>query len=199
MPRARSASTTASARRPRGTGSLLVRRDQAGGEIWYGKWRSGDEQVKRRIGPKRDAVTGEGLTRTEAEAQLRGLMGTVRLRGNGGGRVTVAAGQLLLERLETKGRRRTTLATYESHIRVHLVPLHKDDAQRRRGPAFDLRARAARGLGRGEPCTLVDKPRAPPSDPDIRFLESEDIEALLRAVPDDDLAASSAGCTSRPR
>jgi hypothetical protein len=36
-------------------------------------------------------------------------MGTVRLRGNGGGRVTVAeAGQLLLERLETKGRRRTT-------------------------------------------------------------------------------------------
>jgi hypothetical protein len=50
-------------------------------------------------------------------------MGTVRLRGNGGGRVTVAeAGQLLIERLETKGRRRTTLETYESHIRVHLVP-----------------------------------------------------------------------------
>lgn len=50
-------------------------------------------------------------------------MGTVRLQGNGGGRVTVAeAGQLLLERLETKGRRRTTLEAYESHIRVHLSP-----------------------------------------------------------------------------
>jgi len=112
MPPARSASRKSSARRPRGTGSLLVRRDQAGSEIWYGKWRSGDEQVKRRIGPKRDAQTGAGLTRTEAEAQLRGLMGTVRLHGNGGGSVTVAeAGQLLLERLETKGRRRTTLGT----------------------------------------------------------------------------------------
>ncbi|MEY2514836.1 MAG: hypothetical protein QOJ89_2194, partial [bacterium] len=52
MPPTRSASRKASARRPRGTGSLLVRRDQAGREIWYGKWRSGDEQVKRRIGPK---------------------------------------------------------------------------------------------------------------------------------------------------
>lgn len=50
-------------------------------------------------------------------------MGTLQLRGNGGARVTVAqAGQLLIERLETKGRRRTTLEAYESHIRVHLVP-----------------------------------------------------------------------------
>lgn len=215
MPRARSASTKASARRPRGTGSLLIRRDQAGGELWYGKWRSGDEQLKRRIGPKRDPATGEGLTRTEAEAQLRGLMGTVRLRGNGGGRVTVAeAGQLLLERLETKGLRRTTLATYESHIRVHLVPFFAkqrvDRIGRREIEAFiRFMARSGRStkttlnavgvlhsifeLARREgwvvanPCTLVDKPQAPPSDPDIRFLEPEDIEALLRAVPDDDL------------
>jgi hypothetical protein len=123
MPRARSASREASPRRPRGTGSLLVQRDRSGSEIWYGKWRAGDEQVKRRIGTRRDATTGEGLSRTDAEAQLRGLMRTVRLQGNGGGRVTVAeAGLLLIERLETKGRRRTTLETYGSHMRVHVLP-----------------------------------------------------------------------------
>ena len=37
------------------------------------------------------------------------------------------------------------------------------------------------------PCTLVDKPRAPDGDPDIRFLEPEEVEALLRGAPDDDL------------
>ena len=113
MPPARSASKKEASRRPRGTVSLLIRRDLSGGEIWYGKWRAGDDQIKRRIGRKHDVATGEGLTRTEAEAQLRALMGTVRLQGNGGGRVTVGeAGQLLLERLETKGRRRTTLESY---------------------------------------------------------------------------------------
>jgi len=37
------------------------------------------------------------------------------------------------------------------------------------------------------PCTLVAKPRVQSSNPDIRFLEPEEIEALLRGVPDDDL------------
>ena len=37
------------------------------------------------------------------------------------------------------------------------------------------------------PCTLVDKPRVESSNPDIRFLEPEEIEALLRGVPDTDL------------
>ena len=214
MPPARSPSRKESSRRPRGTGSLLVRRDLSGREIWYGKWRAGDDQIKRRIGPKHDVATGEGLTRTEAEAQLRALMGTVRLQGNGGGRVTVAeAGQLLLERLETKGRRRTTLEAYESHIRVHLSPFfgkqRLDRIGRREIEAF-LRYMARSGrstktalnaagvlhsifeLARREgwvvanPCSLVDKPQAPPTDADIRFLEPEEIEALLRAVPDDD-------------
>ena len=138
----------------------------------------------------------------------------LRLQGNGGGRVTVAeAGQLLLERLETKGRRRTTLESYESHIRVHLSPFFGKQRLDRIGgreiEAF-LRYMARSGrstktalnaagvlhsifeLARREgwvvanPCSLVDKPQAPPTDADIRFLEPEEIEALLRAVPDDD-------------
>lgn len=215
MPPARSASRKGSARRPRGTGSLLVRKDRSGSEIWYGKWRAGDEQVKRRIGPKRDVLTGEGLTRTAAEAQLRALMGTVSLNRHPGGRVTVAeAGQLLLERLETKGRRRATLENYESHIRVHLVPFFGSRRLDRIGrrdveglirhllrsgrttkttlnivgllhSIFELARRE--GWVVANPCTLVDKPQDPPMDADIRFLEPEEVEALVRAVPADDL------------
>jgi integrase len=43
------------------------------------------------------------------------------------------------------------------------------------------------GWVQSNPCTLVEKPRASSGDPDIRFLEQEEIEALLRAVPEDDL------------
>ncbi|MDQ3722678.1 MAG: site-specific integrase [Actinomycetota bacterium] len=118
----------------------------------------------------------------------------------------------MLERLEVKGRRRTTLATYESHIRVHLVPFfgsqRLDRIGRREIEAF-IRFMSRNGssvkttlnatgvsifeLARREgwvvanPCTLVDKPQAPPTDADIHFLEPEEVEALVRAVPDDDL------------
>ena len=61
-----------------GTGSLLV---QSGS--WYGKWRDGGRQVKRRLGPKREPGSSDGLTRKQAEAELRRLMQTTRplLRG----------------------------------------------------------------------------------------------------------------------
>ena len=72
-----SASPTPGSRRPRGTGALLVKRDSAGRETWYGKWWVGTTQVKRRVGPKRNPSTREGLTRTQAEAELRRLMGSI--------------------------------------------------------------------------------------------------------------------------
>ena len=34
---------------------------------------------------------------------------------------------------------------------------------------------------------MIDRPPSPPTDPDIRFLDREELEALLRAVPDDHL------------
>lgn len=204
-----------SARRPRGTGSLLIQRDAAGREVWYGKWRIGSEQVKRRIGPKRVASTRQGLTRTQAEAELRRLMGTLEHASSQGGRTTVAeAGALLLDQLHAKGRKRATLETYESAIRVQLAPYFGEQrldrigrreiegfmlAMSRSGRApkttlnalgilhsiFELARRE--GWVAGNPCTLVDKPRPADADPDIRFLGPEDVEALLRAVPSNDL------------
>lgn len=110
-------------RRSPGTGSLFIARDLAGRETYYGKWRVGSEQIKRRIGPKRNPATREGLTRTQAEAELRRLMSTLQQTSTLGGHTTVAeGGALLIESITTKGRKRATIQTYESHIHVHLAP-----------------------------------------------------------------------------
>jgi integrase len=42
-------------------------------------------------------------------------------------------------------------------------------------------------MGRLEPCKLAAKPHAANTDPDIHYLDAYELEALLRAVPDDDL------------
>jgi integrase len=202
-------------RRPRGTGALFVKRDAAGRETWYGKWRVGTSQVKRRIGPKRIPSTREGLTRTQAEAELRRLIGAVDHGTLSRERVSVEqVGELLIESLRAKGRKRTTIETYGSALRIQLVPFFGtqtlDRIGRReietfivhmsktgRSPKTTLNALGIlhslfeyarrEGWVASNPCTLVDKPRASAGDPDIRFLEPEEVKALLRAVPDDDL------------
>jgi integrase len=60
-------------RRSYGTGSLITRRGR-----WYGQWRVGGQLMKRAIGPKRQSGSREGLTRKQAEAELRRLMQTTR-------------------------------------------------------------------------------------------------------------------------
>jgi hypothetical protein len=51
---------------------LFVRADAAG--HWYGKWREGGRQVKRKIGPKHASGTGDSFTRAQAERERRRLM-----------------------------------------------------------------------------------------------------------------------------
>jgi hypothetical protein len=102
--------TGSAARRPRGTGALFVKRDGAWRETWYGKWRVGKVQVKRRIGPKRIPSTREGLTRTQAEAELRRLIGAIDHAAVQRERVTVEeVGELLVASVRAKGRKRSTL------------------------------------------------------------------------------------------
>jgi integrase len=214
-PPSNSAPRTSASRRPRGTGALLVKRDSAGRETWYGKWWVGTTQVKRRVGPKRVPSTREGLTRTQAEAELRRLIGSVEPTVAQRERVTVAeVGELLVAGLQTKGRKRATIETYHSVVRVQLAPFFGartlERIDRREIEAFIAHmtrsGRAAKttlnalgvlhsifeyarreGWVQANPCTLVDKPRAPEGDPDIHFLDPEEVEALLRSVPDDDL------------
>src|SRR5512133_2703328 len=60
-------------RRSYGTGSLFTARGK-----WYGQWRVGGQLIKRAIGPKRQPGSREGLTRRQAEAELRRKMQTTR-------------------------------------------------------------------------------------------------------------------------
>jgi integrase len=117
------------ARRSYGSGSLYVRTDRAGRATWYGHWRVNGRQAKRRIGPKREDGTRDGLTRTQAEAELRRIISETQVRPSVGERLTVdeVARRYRLH-AERRGRKRSTVQNIESETRVHLVPFFGDRA-----------------------------------------------------------------------
>ena len=111
-----------SSRRSYGTGSLFVRTDRAGRESWYGQWRQDGQLVKRRVGPKRSIGAADGLTKAQAEKELRRLVAST-IAAPPREPITVAeAGRRHLEHLAALGRKRSTLMDYESALRVHLAP-----------------------------------------------------------------------------
>ena len=202
------------ARRSYGSGSLFVRRDAQGQEAWYGKWYRGNRRVKRKLGPKRQRASSEGLTRAQAERELQRRVEMERpvLRS----RVSVQeAGRRYVEHLEhVLERKPSTIADYRSMMRRHVGPFFEKRPIERIGPdeiANYLVAKKREGLAtktitnqlvflhglfafagkRGwvpfNPVALVDRPRASAGDPDIRYLDLSELEALLRAVPDDQL------------
>jgi integrase len=166
---------------------------------------------------KRESGSKQGLTRARAEAELRRLMLEAHNAPPPVERVTVSeAGHRYLEHLSRLGRRRSTLADYESVLRVHLAPFFDArsldtidvlmieafvTAKLREGKAPKsvtnwlgllgsiFRYAQRHGWAHSNPVTAVDKPRNPDGEPEIRFLDSEELEALIRAVPDDELGA----------
>ena len=194
-------------RRSYGTGSLFTARGK-----WYGQWRVGGKQVKRAIGPKRQSGSREGLTRKQAEAELRRLMQEVRSAPPGEHLTLEEAGERLLGHLEALGRKPSTLATYRSLLATHLEPLLGEvpldqvepeqieqliAAMRRDGKSAKLTHNALtllhqifefgqrKGWCRGNPSKAVNRPKVEQSS-EVRFLEMEEVEALLQAVPQGD-------------
>ena len=89
-------------RRPYGAGSLYVR-----GGVWYAHWRAdGGRQVKRRVGPMRVEGSRDGLTRSQAEAELRRLIAETKpARMTAGDALTMAdLGRRYLANLERQSR-----------------------------------------------------------------------------------------------
>jgi integrase len=122
----RSRMTSPRGRRPRGTGAVLQK-----GSRWYGQWYVRGRIVKRSLGPVREPGTRNGLTRSQAEARLRELM----IEADAAPapvteRMTLAeAGDRRIKQLARIGRKPdTTLANYESEIRVHFTPHFGDKA-----------------------------------------------------------------------
>lgn len=208
-------SRSASSRRGRGQGSLIVMTDKSGRATYYAKWRVGERQVMRRIGRKRKPSTRDGLTRVQAEAELRRLMsGQASSPARGDRRALTEVCELLAERKVALGRKTSTVEAYRSWSRAHFEPFFGsatiDKIDRRLIEAFNtdlarkgLSPKSRRnalgilhsvfdyavreGWAIRNPVKEVEQPKVDASDPDIHFLEVEEVEALLRAVPDDDL------------
>jgi integrase len=195
-------------RRSYGTGSLLIHIGAGGKETWYGRWRVGKKRVKRRIGPKRKPGGRTGLTRTQAEAELRRLMVAERAPLDGDEVSLTEAAEHMLRHLEALERKPTTLENYRSLLRTHLAPRlgdipidqvtsrqveelatemqHEGKAAKTRSNALKLLSQIftfakRRGWCRQNPCELVGRPQVEQSS-DIHFLNQDELEALLASV-----------------
>jgi len=146
-------------RRSYGTGSLYVRKDRNGRETWYGHWRANGRQHKRRIGPKRADGTREGLTKSDAEKELRRLIAETPASKPASSRLTLEeAAPRYLAHLDAKGRKRSTIVAAESALRVWLLPALGSKAldSIRGEDVEELMIRMARGDREGtraRPCT----------------------------------------------
>jgi len=192
-------------KRAYGSGSIV----QEGGS-WYGKWRVGQRQVKRRLGPVRPVGTSEGLTRKMTEAELRRLMGEVKLLLPEQRVTFEQAAERYVQHVEHVLRRKpSTVQDYRIMVRRHLAPRFESKAIERIKP-IDIESYIAAKFGEGlavktitnqlnfahgvfqfalrrgwtttNPVALTERPRSAPADPDIRFLTAEELEALLRAI-----------------
>ena len=198
----------ATAKRRYGTGAIIEKNG-----VYYGKWRAAGKQIMRRLGPVRAPGTRDGLTRTMAEAKLRQLMQEVAYVAPEH-RVTFAeVAETYLHHVEVvMERKRSTVQDYRIMLTRHLGPhfaakpidrLTADDiaaymaAKAREGLATKTVANhlnfahgvfafaVRRGITITNPVAAADRPRTAGGDPDIRYLDRAEVEALLRAVPDD--------------
>lgn len=209
----------ATRRRPSGTGALLVRVDSTGRETWYGKWRVGGSQVKRRLGIKRAPGSSTGLTAREAEAALRRAIEETATRLLVHERLDFSevAERYILHIEGVLRRKPTTVADYTSMVQRHLGPFfggRSIDSIGVECVAAYIKAKLQQGLSpktvsnqlnlahavfehairRGwasvNPVALADRPRGKARDPDIRFLTSDEVDSLLAAVPPDHLGST---------
>jgi integrase len=196
-------------RRATGTGSLYPVPRSGGREVWFGRWYIGKKRVQRRVGQRRLRGEKVGLTKAEAEAELRRMRLVTEEAPPPETTVTVdQAAEHLMRHLEATGRRATTLATYRSLFRTHLqwsveeVALERftrrdveelDRVMRRKELAPKTRLNALKllseifafaklqGWCRRNPCEQIQFPQVEPSS-DIRFLIEEELVALLEGI-----------------
>jgi integrase len=208
---------SAAARRSYGTGRLFIRRDSGGRESWYGSWWVGSRRIKRKLGAKRTPGTTDGLTRRQAEGELRRRMQDSPVRATSGRTTLREAATQHLRHLETAlDRKPSTIEDYRIILRRHLYPAFGDLAidritadaiaaymaiKRREGLSPNsvrnqlnlLHAILRRAVRRGQiavnPVDQIDRPRvAANRHRRLRFLQPAQLDRLLAAVPDDPLA-----------
>jgi integrase len=168
----------------------------------------------RTIAPRREPGSSIGLTRTQAEAELRRLIAEDTGAFSEERLNLEDLGPRFLAQKETVGLRRKTLKDYEGTLRVHLVPYFGGRSLERITPvevesyirvklregksrktidhhlgllSSMFRFAVKRGFVRINPVDAAERPRQQRTEADIRYLSIEELEAVLRATPDDAL------------
>lgn len=209
-----------SSRRAHGTGTLYAQERANGQEVWYGRWYLGARRPNRRLGLKHRRGTCGGLTRSQAEAELRRLMVRERPPAAGASVSFASAAELMLHDLEALERKPTTLDNYRAILRAHLLPrfgelavnrVRKRDveefmaalteaglAARTRSGIFKLLSQVfnfavRHGWCEENPCRSVRRPRVRECS-EIRFLNQQELDALIGSI---DVFAVPFGSTDR--
>ncbi len=196
------------ARRSHGSGSLHFQTRSDGRQFWYGRWYSGSRRLNRRIGLKRRRGNGSGLTKTEAEVELRRMMLRDRPLQTEGQITFTTAAELMLRDLKEIGRKPTTLDNYRQILSFRLLPrfgeIPLDRVRRsqvealatqmiREGASAHTRANTLKLLSQvfnharrqrwcqENPCWGVRRPQIRPNE-DIHFLGKEELEAVIGAI-----------------
>jgi len=197
-------------RRAYGSGSLYPHHGS-----WYAKWYVGSRQIKRKIGTQRKRGSRDGMTKAQAEKEMRRLMRELkptpqeRLTLREVGDAYIAHVRDFLER------KPSTVQDYEGILNKAEQGLPKKTADRYQAADIEGYVSTMRAVGRSPktisnhliflhglfafavkrgwaPSNVVaeaERPRPSGTDPDIHYLDLEELEALLQAVPDDVLGA----------
>ena len=205
------------ARRAYGSGSLKAKRLKSGAEVWVGRWRDATgAQVKRHIGPKRARGGSVGLTRAQAERELRKLIDS-EVPSARAERMTVGeAGRRYVQSREALGRAPTTVQDYAATVRNHFEPFFGATSidristvdiegymaqKRKEGRAMksistDLAILSSifrHAIRRGwrtrpeNPVAGVERPKIPRRSAKFKFFDPAEFEALLRGCLDTEI------------
>jgi integrase len=196
-------------RRAYGTGTLRIV-----GNSWLASWYGPDgRRVQRKVGSVRTEGRSDGLTKAQAERELRRLRELDSPSVERERRVTMEeAGTEFCRRLELKGRKKSHRLTVASDLRNHIAPffagktldqvrpedIERYAAAKRKTLAvktirnhintmhsvFDLGVR--KGWCRVNPAKLADRPTVRKAETRIQFLTQDEVEKLIAApYPDD--------------
>ncbi len=201
-------------RRSYGSGRLFEVPDKAGRVSWYGSWWSGATRVKRKIAAKRTPGTADGLTRSQAEKELRKRIERDVIVPGAARRTLEEAGGAYVDHLENvMERKRSTIQDYRGHLRRHLVPFFGERPIDKIEPAQvaqylkrkhsdGLSSKTVqnhlnflhgvfafaikRGWAQSNPVAYVDRPKKNRSPHQrVRFLQPAELDKLIDAVPED--------------
>jgi integrase len=173
-----------SQRRSYGTGRLYQKHG-----AYYGRWRTSDgRRLNRRIGPVRTPGARDGLARSEAERRFRRMQQEEesKPRAPAEGPVTVTdAADSLRRKLSLEGARKSYLRGCRSMQEVH-IDARLGTKSVAKVITADVEAIASAMLACGLKPKTPQRSRLPPrSLRTLQFLTMSELEAVLRAIPDE--------------